>query len=49
MRSTASSIYSDRTMNRHLTDKGGQGQLLRGAVLVLWLLPELDLNQQPCD
>ncbi|MCU1609736.1 MAG: hypothetical protein JWM45_1652 [Pseudonocardiales bacterium] len=26
-----------------------QGRFLRGLILALWLLPELDLNQQPCD
>jgi hypothetical protein len=34
---------------RHMTTKCGQDRFLRGSVLALWLLPELDLNQQPCD
>jgi hypothetical protein len=27
----------------------GQGRFLRGSALALWLLPELDSNQQPCN
>ncbi|MCU1609199.1 MAG: hypothetical protein JWM45_1115 [Pseudonocardiales bacterium] len=32
-----------------MTTKCGQDRFLRGSILALWLLPELDLNQQPCD
>jgi hypothetical protein len=53
MRSTALAICSGQTTmptgHRKCGQNCGQGRALRGSIIVLWLLPELDLNQQPCD
>jgi hypothetical protein len=39
----------DRRMTEKCDQNCGQGRALGGSIIVLWLLPELDLNQQPCD
>ncbi len=53
MRSTASGTSSGQTtmptQHHKCGQNCGQGQFLRGSAPTLWLLPELDLNQQPCD
>ncbi len=53
MRLTASGICSDRTMrptpDHKCGQNCGQSRFLQGSIFVLWLLPELDSNQQPCD
>ncbi len=49
MRSIGSATCSARTAGQTQHHKCGQGRFLRGSALALWLLPELDSNQQPCD
>jgi hypothetical protein len=49
MRSIVSGTCADRTTRPAQRHECGQGRLLPGPAIALYLLPEMDSNHQPCD